>query len=591
MIWDVPIHLLGTRDQKGSGLERLMQTVLDKMGHRDIRSKIHKTGAEIDLKARHKVTNQRIMVECKGHAVPVASNDIKKTYAEFKKEQSQDSHLVCLFVSLNGYEGTCLEWYDELPVQDRQMFLLWSGADVLRMLADAQLIVGSDVVAYRINMLLGPVDIAWNIVLMRDQLYWVSVFTDKAGQRLFCVHDAQAHDILRPVAEDIARAEPKFDGAKYVSLKGETALLSALLDGEWWSHVRLAEHLTESEAEVSLHAGSLVARRILECYNPHGCTEVRLARDQLTFAQVADIFLCEDMGFDFVASPYGYLMLDETMSTSLLKRHRIEPEPGMAAAFSNALKVSPSALRVALAPVDPLIERAADRLLEMRSAGNLEGEDRNAYLLSPFMGRFLRAMIDDLNQSGRTQPLEKARVRAHSIGLAIKMATPQGRYLALSGQTFQVLMRADGAIEAGDIVGATADGLAEMANYYFAMEEFGLAEREYRRAIDAGLTGEHLAAVNNNLGLCYYRLSGVLGPTLEEIAAGRLSHLEAAHNALSAAISLDPSLRQAWFNRALVDRNLGRVDDALSDVRRALEIDADYPEAQQLLADLSTGAA
>lgn len=57
------------------------EKTLDSAGYEEFRIRTHKTGREIDLFARHKVTAHPIICECKAHEKLIRSEYIHKFYS------------------------------------------------------------------------------------------------------------------------------------------------------------------------------------------------------------------------------------------------------------------------------------------------------------------------------------------------------------------------------------------------------------------------------------------------------------------------------------------------------------------------------
>ena len=64
--------------EKGKSFENLIEIILDKLGYKDIKTRVRKTGMEIDLMAtaNQKVSNKKILCECKAHKKPIQSKDL-----------------------------------------------------------------------------------------------------------------------------------------------------------------------------------------------------------------------------------------------------------------------------------------------------------------------------------------------------------------------------------------------------------------------------------------------------------------------------------------------------------------------------------
>jgi tetratricopeptide (TPR) repeat protein len=76
----------------------------------------------------------------------------------------------------------------------------------------------------------------------------------------------------------------------------------------------------------------------------------------------------------------------------------------------------------------------------------------------------------------------------------------------------------------------------------------------------------------------------------EGVCAYRLGDLPTALAAFRTCVALAPERAEVWHNRALTLAALGRRDEALADVRRALQADPGHAEAQALLGQLQAKA-
>ncbi len=102
---------------------------------------------------------------------------------------------------------------------------------------------------------------------------------------------------------------------------------------------------------------------------------------------------------------------------------------------------------------------------------------------------------------------------------------------------------------------------------YFKMEKLPLAESAFRRAIELDSQAKATAAVWNNLGLV-------------ELARG---NSQEAFQAFDKASMLDPKYREAHLNEANVYLDCGDYKRAEKQIRKAVDIDPDDPDAQLAL--------
>jgi restriction endonuclease Mrr len=167
--------LAKNRNEKGDLFEEFMQKVLDSAGYEDFKRGIRKTGRQIDLYAKHKVTGHPIICECKAHEESIGAEDIHKFYGIYDKEYRQNDKLVGLFFSLSGFNSTALATYEEMPSHVKERFLLLDGDFILSMLRKTKVIASDDklehIITSNIKYSLGE----RYLVYIKTGIYWMQL--------------------------------------------------------------------------------------------------------------------------------------------------------------------------------------------------------------------------------------------------------------------------------------------------------------------------------------------------------------------------------------------------------------------------------
>jgi hypothetical protein len=102
--------LLQKSNEKGDLFARLVTDVFLTLGYESPELQIHKTGREIDLKARHRVESKIAIAECKAHGSPRGGADLNKFGGVLQSEQeSAGEEVQGYFVSLSGFTSTARE--------------------------------------------------------------------------------------------------------------------------------------------------------------------------------------------------------------------------------------------------------------------------------------------------------------------------------------------------------------------------------------------------------------------------------------------------------------------------------------------------
>ena len=133
--------LADSTQEKGSAFERLMVLILDKLGYTDIRTKVHTTGMELDIEARHKVTGRSVLCECKAHVEEIGTDELKKFLGTLAHERSIHKDELGMFFSLSGFKGTARRWYDELDDEHKEFLKIYDNFGIFELLKQADVII------------------------------------------------------------------------------------------------------------------------------------------------------------------------------------------------------------------------------------------------------------------------------------------------------------------------------------------------------------------------------------------------------------------------------------------------------------------
>lgn len=71
--------------------------------------RVRKTGMEIDIKAQYKVTENKIMCECKAYKKRVDSEALQYFFGKLNHDRPKNRGLKGFFFSVSGFNGTAHE--------------------------------------------------------------------------------------------------------------------------------------------------------------------------------------------------------------------------------------------------------------------------------------------------------------------------------------------------------------------------------------------------------------------------------------------------------------------------------------------------
>lgn len=135
--------LAAESNEKGDLLGRLVTDFFLAQGYEDFRLAIHKTGREVDVKARHRIERRRTIAECKATAAPVGGADLNKFagVVQVEREAIKGEELQAYCISLSGFRESAIEQEEELS---SPRFILLDGENVQNELVAGGMVVSPE---------------------------------------------------------------------------------------------------------------------------------------------------------------------------------------------------------------------------------------------------------------------------------------------------------------------------------------------------------------------------------------------------------------------------------------------------------------
>ena len=78
--------LAANSNEKGDLFENFTKKILDALGFHNFRIAVHKVGRELDIQAKHKVTDEPILCECKAHEEELGGDHLSTFYGAYEHE-------------------------------------------------------------------------------------------------------------------------------------------------------------------------------------------------------------------------------------------------------------------------------------------------------------------------------------------------------------------------------------------------------------------------------------------------------------------------------------------------------------------------
>lgn len=566
---DIMIKILGESSQEiGKNFEDFMVELLDHLGYCSFVTNIHNTGNQIDIWAENKVLGFPIYCECKAQQDSVNTNQLKKFYGQYKKEQQSYPNLYGLFFALSGFRGTAERWHSELDDEEKVKIKIYRSEVIKNLLQDSKMLVSEDVVVHELQRrlhghFLGKRYIAY----ARRGPYWVQIIKDADDNEVACtVLDKDGKIPSKLICREIGKLDPALQNLTLFSLAIRGDLLKKLFDGKKRSLDKLARELDVSLKDIEIEIKRLKKENIINEQSAESEIKYYLRKDFSAFLRLAEEFLESDDQLEFMASNYCRNLIGQRVSEYAGDRFHVIFDKDEKIAVSRLLSVSPSALNWALFSDTSLYDKTQEH------AESVKVSDEDRQRLEDFgklkvLNKLQQLLIADLARSGLSDLLSQYGIFQYLIGIETQFHTQKETFFKMQTESPFALLKAAGPIEAGQLVSATdagtvvnlATGLTRMGRFELALQEF---DKAIEQAKKEGNTKALSAAYVNK------------GWTLAE-----MGQHEKAIRYYDKSIELDDSWKEAWLNKAISLRELGEVDEALRCLNQVLEKEPEYANA------------
>jgi tetratricopeptide (TPR) repeat protein len=551
--------LANSRKEKGDLFEEFMEKVLDITGYENFRRGIQKTGRQIDLYAKNKVTGQPIICECKAHERPIGTGDVNKFYGIYDREYRQNNALIGLFFSLSGFVSTALAYYDTMPLEVKRRFFIRDDKFIISILRKTKIIASEDKLEYiiksRIKHNLGK----RYLVYTRTGVYWVQIVETKNKATHYIVLGPKGEEVSTYICTEIGLMDKELGYLELLDIYAMRKTIMALFDGSSKTPEEISKDTKESIETVLLALQDLLSQNIVL----KGSPTYHLSKDPGTYLQLARQFLGSENEREFFISQYS----DEMMNLSLINycEHRfgLELDTQEKETVLRLIRVSPSALEeILFGSIEK--HRTTDKHIKELKLSETEYMKVRKSQTEEFIGTLIRKLIVDLDKLSSKKILEKREIKGWRTQIAVDLARLESKYLSVKAESVIMVLPAKGKIQRGQLVSVTNYDL--LGNIGLVLFNLGKTEKaiEFYDKIIAHVTNhDQLKAALTNKGL----------------ALAALKKYEEALECYNKAIEIDSRLKEAWYNKGLVYAIQGNYKEAIACYSKALEIDPDYSNA------------
>jgi tetratricopeptide (TPR) repeat protein len=512
---ETQIRVLGRNSNEiGDSFENLTKELLAKTGFGSFIRNAYKTGAEIDLKATHRVTEEPLLCECKAKEAAIGTREVRLFYSEWEKQRATEDRLVGLLISTSGFTGTARQWYDELTEEKKRFFQLVDSEKLTRQLVDSLLINSSAAVVTSLNRRFNIGEFhAASLAYSSHGFSWLCEYSKEGRQSFFTIVDGKGEALPNWKSQEIAELlAGDVKGLSFFGLDVRRKVQAELLVNEDASATSLSKAISESETDVGFALRILLDQGSVEEQGSEIQT-YRFIRDVVPFVSTAREFIESKDAVLFMKSNYAQEMIHSPAFISYIDaRYQLNMLNDERDVISRVFSISPSALRHA-------IFQTTDRFLQTRQDIETKLKDSEQsekwltlHRVSLLQDSVMRAAHDlsgkEYDLSGHLSNLGIKRYRL-KIGLDV-VGDPWER-LSVEAEIMAAIEKAGEDLLAGNLVSATNPVNAKVWNamLFLEVKEYSRAIEEFEEALDLCRTREipvrDHQAVLNNFALVYMR--------------------------------------------------------------------------------------
>ncbi|HTX84183.1 MAG TPA: restriction endonuclease [Streptosporangiaceae bacterium] len=197
------------RNEKGDLFTDRMTDLIYALGYETEYVNIHKPGREIDIYAKHRIENRRIIAECKSQSKPVSGADLNKFAGALQAEKEHDPLLSGYFISLSGFTAPASHQENEFEVRRFEML----GPDAIAKQLIEGNVIASQATAFFVAATMpgipANVKVGAEATLLLHRIGWIWIVpVVRAGQKIgnILVHasgELLAASLVEQVVDDL----------------------------------------------------------------------------------------------------------------------------------------------------------------------------------------------------------------------------------------------------------------------------------------------------------------------------------------------------------------------------------------------------
>lgn len=521
-------------NDRGSSFEFLMTSLLDSMGYTDIKSRVRKTGMEIDIKAKHKVIRNNIICECKAAQRRIDAKDLQYFFGKLKHQRSKDRRLRGFFFSVSGFSGTANEWYDELSVAEKRNFEIFGQEKLVDLLLQNDMVIGEKRL-YQILEKNNTVNLQLGmkyIVLFRSMLFIVQLFNLENSPYRYMILTSKGEIASKTMTKMIKGLHPLLKKLCPIDVLIVDKVLLNLLDVKSKTISEISSEIVEAFEDTNFAVQELKEMGVI-CQVQSGTEpryKVNTGIDD--FYKIAERFLSSRFRYDLLSSPYIEIVINDLFLDEIQDRFKLNLSKHEQNIVLKILKYFPSALDLILFKDTTEYRNRFDQL---KQSPQFESRKNSMYIenLQSLLSELVRLVIVDLD-SIPSRFIEGKKIAGYLLTTDLRIALSDMPLFKILSSGTVMFTRAARPIKPGQyVMYADEDTPLYFALVIYFLEDFNKAINEYNKIIEGTTNSNKLKAAWNNMGLCYEALD----------------NNKKALQCYDRAIACDPDLIQAQQNK------------------------------------------
>ncbi len=459
---NAPILILGrTNNDIGNILELLVKELLSKAGFGNFIRNAYKTGVEVDIQAKHRVTQTPIIVECKAKKLPIQTPALSKFYGQWEKERSKNLLLNGLMISISGFCGTTLQWYKELSDDTKRLFKIMEPEDILVELCETNLTLSPEAIEKIASKKwsIGVPDVKW-LSFSEYGLTWIVNFNIDDKPVFHAFVDGEGEPVSEWKTSEIEKlAERIVFDTSLIGLDLRKKIVLALLKSDTCSEEFLANEIQESEVDISAALAHLVKEGLVisEFYSTNEPPKVKFSQDIVAFINLAKEVLNTEDAITFLSAKYVKDMISsKNLLTYIDNRFSLNMLQEQLSVLSSLLSISPSSLEFALF-TDPAKWNRTAKEVNEKIQNDIERERWLSVHRTSLIRNLIFLTIHDLvgSEYSLTPLLSDLGVRRYRLQGRIDTTGVNRPRFTVQGDIIAALVPVKGKIEAGSLLSAT----------------------------------------------------------------------------------------------------------------------------------------